>query len=650
MILDAKRGDIGATAEQYAREAFERYRADAVTLSPFMGFDSIEPYLRHADKGLILLCRTSNPGGADLQAQPLAAGPMLYERIAELAQGPWNRSGQLGLVVGATYPGRDRARARARADAAAADPRRRRPGRRCGGHRARRLAPARRPDRSAPIIVSSSRAVLYAERAATTSPPRRAQKRSQLRRGTGCWPVFSWRLPAAGRSCCSAAPGQYASRPRRPTRRAPGGPCLFATELPTTKHARMAIWHPIPDDTELAGSARAVDPADVRGRRLRRRQRDRAGRCCCCRGAWVVSQRVQLVLMLVGFATAGGVLLGRSLRRDRIRAADPARPALPRPAQHRRRLVLGARPRLPLHLHQRAARRRRARPRCSAGSASTPWQLPDIGLSASAARRAPRRPRGAPAASAACCRAGATRTGRSRIHSISGEPRFDAGGVFLGYWGVARDVTEEVRAQRAIDRERDALPRAVRALAVAAAAAPQAASIFDANDAAARLFGFADAGGDERLRDRRPVRRPARTASASASASRALERMPVGEGCRSPTSRRRAIDGRPDQRAGRPRCASTPPTGPATLSILFDITARQRAEAALRRSEAMLSHLFATSPDCITLTELRQRPLRDGQRRVHAPDRLQPRRGGRPHRRRARPLERPDGPRPPASR
>ena len=105
VILDAKRGDIGATAEQYAREAFDRYRADAVTLSPFLGFDSIEPYLRHPDKGLILLCRTSNTGGADLQAQPLASGRMLFEHIAELAQGPWNRSGQLGLVVGATYPG-----------------------------------------------------------------------------------------------------------------------------------------------------------------------------------------------------------------------------------------------------------------------------------------------------------------------------------------------------------------------------------------------------------------------------------------------------------------------------------------------------------------------------------------------------------------
>ena len=72
VILDAKRGDIGSTAEQYAREAFERYQADAVTLSPFMGFDSIEPYLSWDGRGLILLCRTSNPGGSDLQAQPLS--------------------------------------------------------------------------------------------------------------------------------------------------------------------------------------------------------------------------------------------------------------------------------------------------------------------------------------------------------------------------------------------------------------------------------------------------------------------------------------------------------------------------------------------------------------------------------------------------
>ena len=107
VILDAKRGDIGATAEQYAREAFERYGADAVTLSPFMGFDSVEPYLRREGRGAFLLCRTSNPGGADLQGQRLAGlpgQPHLYEHVAALAQGAWNTNGQLGLVVGATYP------------------------------------------------------------------------------------------------------------------------------------------------------------------------------------------------------------------------------------------------------------------------------------------------------------------------------------------------------------------------------------------------------------------------------------------------------------------------------------------------------------------------------------------------------------------
>ncbi|MEG2049791.1 MAG: orotidine-5'-phosphate decarboxylase, partial [Comamonas sp.] len=100
-------GDIGSTAEQYAKEAFERYGADAVTLSPFMGFDSITPYLKYEGKGAFLLCRTSNPGGDDLQAQTLAdvpGNPHMFEHVAKLAQGPWNTNGQLGLVVGATRP------------------------------------------------------------------------------------------------------------------------------------------------------------------------------------------------------------------------------------------------------------------------------------------------------------------------------------------------------------------------------------------------------------------------------------------------------------------------------------------------------------------------------------------------------------------
>lgn len=106
IILDSKRGDIGTTAEQYAVEAFERYGADAVTLSPFMGFDSVEAYLKRHDKGAFLLCRTSNPGGNDLQNLTLdiEGKPKVYEHIARLAQGPWNMNGQLGLVVGATFP------------------------------------------------------------------------------------------------------------------------------------------------------------------------------------------------------------------------------------------------------------------------------------------------------------------------------------------------------------------------------------------------------------------------------------------------------------------------------------------------------------------------------------------------------------------
>jgi orotidine-5'-phosphate decarboxylase len=106
VILDAKRGDIGNTAEQYAIEAFERYRADALTVNPFMGRDSIEPYLAWPGKGVFLLCRTSNPGGGDFQLLE-SSGERLFERIARLASTDWNRAGarsELGLVVGANYP------------------------------------------------------------------------------------------------------------------------------------------------------------------------------------------------------------------------------------------------------------------------------------------------------------------------------------------------------------------------------------------------------------------------------------------------------------------------------------------------------------------------------------------------------------------
>jgi len=104
LILDAKRGDIGSTASNYAKEAFERYCADAVTLSPYMGGDSLTPFLEFRDKGIFLLCRTSNPGGDDLQMLALEGGERLFERVARLATERWSGSEQVGLVVGATYP------------------------------------------------------------------------------------------------------------------------------------------------------------------------------------------------------------------------------------------------------------------------------------------------------------------------------------------------------------------------------------------------------------------------------------------------------------------------------------------------------------------------------------------------------------------
>jgi orotidine-5'-phosphate decarboxylase len=103
LVLDAKRGDIGATAEQYAREAFERYNADAVTVNPYMGFDSVAPYLEWKDRGAIVLCRTSNPGGSDLQFLSVDGKP-LYQHVASLVADKWNSNGQCGLVVGATFP------------------------------------------------------------------------------------------------------------------------------------------------------------------------------------------------------------------------------------------------------------------------------------------------------------------------------------------------------------------------------------------------------------------------------------------------------------------------------------------------------------------------------------------------------------------
>jgi len=156
LVLDAKRGDIGATAEQYAREAFVRYQADAVTLSPYMGLDSIEPFLRHDGRGVFLLCRTSNAGGDDLQMQTLASGDKLFEHIARLAGGPWQRDGRVGLVVGATYPA-EIARVRELAPTAPLLI----PGVGAQGGDAQAAVQAGWRE-SGPILVNASRSILYA--------------------------------------------------------------------------------------------------------------------------------------------------------------------------------------------------------------------------------------------------------------------------------------------------------------------------------------------------------------------------------------------------------------------------------------------------------------------------------------------------------
>jgi orotidine-5'-phosphate decarboxylase len=103
VILDAKRGDIGSTADMYVKESFDRYGADAVTVNPYMGTDTLDPFLNCGDKGVIILCRTSNPGARDIQdLRP--EGRKLYQVVAEKAAHDWNRNGNVLLVVGATYP------------------------------------------------------------------------------------------------------------------------------------------------------------------------------------------------------------------------------------------------------------------------------------------------------------------------------------------------------------------------------------------------------------------------------------------------------------------------------------------------------------------------------------------------------------------
>jgi orotidine-5'-phosphate decarboxylase len=109
VILDAKRGDIGSTARHYAAEAFDRYAADAVTANPYLGRDAMQPFLDRAGKGVVILCRTSNPGAGDLQDLEVRGADgrerPLYQHVAETVARDWNGHGNCALVVGATWPG-----------------------------------------------------------------------------------------------------------------------------------------------------------------------------------------------------------------------------------------------------------------------------------------------------------------------------------------------------------------------------------------------------------------------------------------------------------------------------------------------------------------------------------------------------------------
>jgi orotidine-5'-phosphate decarboxylase len=168
VILDAKRGDIGSTAEQYAREAFERYRADAVTVNPYLGGDTLEPFLRHTDRGVVILCRTSNPGAGDFQDLDVNGRP-LYEIVAERAATQWNSAGNCLLVVGATWP-----QQLARVRAIVGDMPLLVPGVGAQGGDVEQLVRAGRTAAGTGLLINSSRAILYASRNADFAQAARA--------------------------------------------------------------------------------------------------------------------------------------------------------------------------------------------------------------------------------------------------------------------------------------------------------------------------------------------------------------------------------------------------------------------------------------------------------------------------------------------
>lgn len=156
VILDAKRGDIGSTADQYALEAFVRFKADAVTVNPYMGSDSITPFTRYADKGVVILCRTSNAGAADLQDMNVN-NESLFVHVARKVANEWNGNGNCVLVVGATWPEQMRRVREVTGDMPFLVP-----GVGAQGGDVKALVNAGKTADGTGLIINSSRAVLYA--------------------------------------------------------------------------------------------------------------------------------------------------------------------------------------------------------------------------------------------------------------------------------------------------------------------------------------------------------------------------------------------------------------------------------------------------------------------------------------------------------
>jgi orotidine-5'-phosphate decarboxylase len=177
IILDSKRGDIGSTAAMYAQEAFVRYGADAVTVNPYMGRDSAQPFLDYADKGTILLCRTSNPGAGDIQ-DLVVDGQAVYERVASMISQQWNDNGNCCIVVGATWPEQMRDLRAICGDMPFLVP-----GVGAQGGDVAALVKAGQTQQGRGLIINSSRAVLYASKGLDFAAAARAtaqQTRDQI--------------------------------------------------------------------------------------------------------------------------------------------------------------------------------------------------------------------------------------------------------------------------------------------------------------------------------------------------------------------------------------------------------------------------------------------------------------------------------------